>query len=121
MSELKEICNSCASKRNIVEIEKIDKRETIKLSCGHSIVKLELSESLCLSERLMAKHFDNSYKLQRKYSVKKSGKTRKPARDRLTIDRKNRKIIHRVWEQDKNGNWELVHDEKKPFQKKRRR
>ena len=46
MEELKEFCKSCGSKKDIVEIEKVANRETIKLSCGHRIIKLEFSESL---------------------------------------------------------------------------
>lgn len=115
MEEITEFCNSCGSKKDIVEIERVANRETINLSCGHRIFKLELSEKLSLSEHFMAKHLDSSDKLQSRYKTKASGGTRRPAKDKLIIDRENRKIIHKVWEQKENGDWELVHDEEKPF------
>lgn len=115
MEELKEFCKSCGSKKDIVEIEKVANRETIKLSCGHRIIKLEFSESLGVSEQFMAKHFDSSDKLQSRYRTKTSGGTKRPARDNIIIDRDRKRIIHQVWEQDESGNWELVHDEEKPF------
>lgn len=115
MDKLAEFCKSCGSRKEIVEIEKVSNRETIRLSCGHRIFKLELSDKLSLSERFMAKHFDSSEKLQSRYMTKTSGETRRPAKDKLIINLENRKIIHNVWEQNENGDWELVHNEEKPF------
>jgi hypothetical protein len=39
----------------------------------------------------------------------------RPARDNIIINRHRKRIIHQVWEQDESRNWELVHDEEKPF------
>lgn len=36
----------------------------------------------------------------------------KLAKEILVINRKDKKKIHKVWEKDKNKNWELKHNEK---------
>jgi ribosomal protein L18 len=45
----------------------------------------------------------------------KISKKGKLAKERLIINRKERKKIHKVWEKDKNGDWILVHNEEKEF------
>lgn len=42
----------------------------------------------------------------------KISKRGKLAKERLIINRKEKKKIHKVWEKDRNGNWILVHNEK---------
>jgi|GEM_PF-173074 len=113
--ELKKFCNACNQEKDITEIEINPQGETVRLSCGHRITSVEFTETLGLSEQIMAKHFGPEHELKNRYKTKMSGKTKRPARDNLIIDRGRKKIIHQVWEQNQKGEWELVHDEEKPF------
>ncbi|MDD3773053.1 MAG: hypothetical protein PHC38_10430 [Weeksellaceae bacterium] len=45
----------------------------------------------------------------------KISKKKKLAKERLIINRKAKKKIHKVWEKNKNGNWILVHNEEQEF------
>ncbi len=45
----------------------------------------------------------------------KISKKGRPAKEILSIDRLNNRKIHKVWEEDENGNWILVHDEDIPL------
>lgn len=113
--ELKKFCSACNQEKDITEIEIYPQGGSVRLSCGHRIISVEFTESLGISEQIMAKHFDSSHKLESRYKTKTSGETRRPARDNIVIDRDSSKIIHQVWEQNQNGEWELVHDEEKPI------
>ncbi len=99
-----------SSKLKIVsENEILDARGVI----SNKVHRTPVVHSTYLGE--LAHTFDSSHKSQSRYKTKTSGKKQRPARDRLIIDRESRKTIHRVWEQDEDGNWELVHDEENPF------
>jgi hypothetical protein len=112
--ELKKFCSACNQEKDVTEIEINPQGESVRLSCGHRIISVEVAESLGISEQIMAKHFGPEHKLKSRYKTKTSGETKRPARDNIIIDRDRRKIIHQVWEQNPNGEWELVHDEEKP-------
>jgi hypothetical protein len=113
--ELKKFCSACNQEKDVTEIEINSQGETVRLSCGHRIISVEFMETLGLSEQMMAKHFGPEHKLKSRYKTKISGETKRPARDNIIIDRDRKNIIHQVWEQNKNGEWELVHDEEKPI------
>ena len=115
MVELKKFCSACSQKKDVTEIEINSQGETVRLSCGHRIISVEFTETLGLSEQIMAKHFDPEHKLRSRYKTKTSGETKRPARDNIVIDRDRKRIIHQVWEQNQNAEWELVHDEEKPI------
>jgi len=113
--EIKKFCNACNQEKDIMEIEINPQGETVRLSCGHRIISVEFTETLGLSEQMMAKHFGPEHELKSRYKTKISQGTKRPARDNIIIDRDGKKIIHQVWEQNQNGEWELVHDEEKPI------
>ncbi|MFW6173336.1 MAG: hypothetical protein ACOC5T_06280, partial [Elusimicrobiota bacterium] len=75
----------------------------------------KVTERITLKDFIKAEHYNSSGKFLNKYKTKISGKTKRPARENLEIDRKAGKKIHRVWERKKNGEWELVHDEEVPL------
>jgi hypothetical protein len=113
--ELRKFCKACNQEKDMAEIESNPQGETIRLSCGHRIISVEFAETLGLSEQIMAKHFGPEHELKSRYKTKISEKTKRPARDNIIIDRDRKRIIHQVWEQNQNGEWDLVHDEEKPI------
>jgi len=118
MEKLKKFCNACKEEKDIVEIEKYSQGEVIRLSCGHKIAWDIFTDIVTVTDEIMAKHFDPSHNLKSRYKTKTSGESKRPARDNIIIDRKRRKIIHKIWEQDNDGEWKLVHDEEKPLPEK---
>ena len=115
MEELKKLCPTCQEKKDIIKIERDQHSETIILSCGHKQIKEEITEVICVSDSIMAKHKDPLGKLLSRYKTKLSGEAKRPARDEIVIDRIMKKLFHKVWEQNNEGEWELVHDEEKPL------
>ncbi len=115
MKEFTKFCNSCNEEKEIIKIEKVDQRETIELSCGHKHISAVFFEKVSVSDYIETKHKNSLGKLISKYRTKKSGKTQRPAREIIEIDRKNKKLKHKVWEQNQSEEWLLVHDEEKPF------
>jgi len=117
MENLKEFCTACKEEKDILKVERNPQSEIIELSCGHRLIKVVTIETISLSDRIRTRHFNSSRKLKSRYKTKISGETKRPAKDIILIDRERGKIIHRVWEQDPSGEWELVHDEEKSIPK----
>jgi len=117
MENLKEFCTACKGEKDILKVERNPQSEIIELSCGHRLIKVVTNETISLSDRIRTKHFNSLRKLKRRYKTKISGETKRPARDIILIDRERGKVIHRVWEQDPSGEWELVHYEEKSIPK----
>jgi len=113
MNELKKFCKGCQKEVDIKEIIRDSQREILKFSCGHKHIKVTFTGVVKIEERISLKHKNEFGKLLERFKTKTSGKTKRPAKDSITIDRENRKIIHKVWEKNENEKWELVHMDEK--------
>lgn len=118
MEKLKKFCNAYKEEKEIIEILRDAQTITFKLSCDHRFIEAEFFDKIGFSDELKVKHFDPLHKLLSRLKTKTSRETKRPARDNIIIDRNRQKVIHEVWEQNENGEWELVHDEEKPLSEK---
>lgn len=92
----------------------------VKLSCGHRFISNGCTETIGLSNQIQAKHKNLFGKLLKKYRTKTSGESKRSARESLRFDREKQMILHKVEEQNENGEWEVVHDEVKPFEEEKK-
>jgi hypothetical protein len=111
-------CPTCKEERDILEIERFENGEAIKLSCGHTHHKAEFTETIGVTDQLGWKHRRPGYRKpieEGKERTKVSGKTKRPTQESFRIDRIEKKLIHKVWEQNECGEWEIVHEHEDPF------
>jgi len=117
LKELKRFCATCKAEKEIVEIKTDPQGEEVKLSCGHKIISVEIIEKVKVRDFIGIKHRREG-KLLSRFMTKISRKTKRPSKDELRFDWEKREIHHKVWEQNEKGEWEVVHDEIKPFPEK---
>ncbi len=121
MKALNKLCNVCQEKKDIIKIERDEQSEVVTLSCDHRIISIEMTEKIGLSDRISWKHKRPGHKKhigEGKQKTKISGETEKLAKEEIVIDRIAQKYIHKVWEQNENGKWELEHEEEMPLSHK---
>jgi len=121
MEELKKFCNGCQKERDIIEIVKDSQCTTFKLSCSHKIIEDEFIDVIKLTAQLKDKARRPGIKkpiFEGMERTKTSGDTQRLAKESIFVDRENQKFVHKVWEQNENGEWELVHDEEMPLSEK---
>lgn len=119
----KYFCKSCG--------KKITKEDTICPHCGSDLkkvgrhIELTLTEKIKLSDGLRAKQKRkgiSGYLTDLKYRRKISGKTKRPTREQLIIDRTDStKTMKKHYVEEWDGKqWVVVHDEQEEFKAKRR-
>lgn len=121
MEELKKFCKTCKEEKDIVEIERDEQKEAIKLSCGHKIFSIEFTEIVTHNEQLKFKHKRPGFKKpigEGTEREKISGDTKRPAKESIRIDRIKQTYSHKVWEKNEKGELKLVHDEEIPLSEK---
>jgi ribosomal protein L44E len=114
-------CPACKEEKDVLEIERFTDGETVKLSCGHRQHKVEFTELIGVTDQAEWKHKRPDQKRpieEGKERTKISGKTRRPTQETIRVDRIEKKLIHRVWEQNECEEWELVHEHEDPFPNK---
>lgn len=113
MKELKMKCPTCKEETEIIKIISDSERNvqtiTYFLSCGHKFVSLEVTEIILLDEFVQVERCNWEGSLLSKYRTKKSGSTKKSARETIEIDHKNKTYHHIVEEQQENCEWKIVH------------
>ena len=94
------------------------------LKCGSNKISKQVTVSGKIKTRngLKLTVKDKSGKIKRKsVSREKVSKHGKEAKEELTIDIAGNRKYHHVVEQEKNGNWKVVHHEDKPLKDKKAR
>jgi len=121
MEELKKLCADCKEERDIIEIVKDSQGTIFKLSCGHKIIEDEFTDVITISDQLKDKVKRPGIKkpiIEGMERTKISGKTERPTKESILVDRENQKYIHKVWEKNEKGELELVHEEEIPLSHK---
>ncbi len=117
--EYTDTCHTCKEEKEITKISNDSHIETVEFSCGHKHVKITVVSTIRVKGFVQAKHSNPQGDILSKYRTKESGETKRPSKEELVIDRKNRRIKHKIEEQSVNGSWTVVHEEEKPFPKKK--
>jgi len=92
--------------------------------CGSNKIskRVIVSDTIKIRTGLKLTVKDKSKKITRKYlSRQKVSKHGKEAKEELTIDIAGNRKYHHVEEQEKNGNWKVVHHEDKPLKDEKTR
>lgn len=118
-------CLTCKEEKEWIRYERQDNEESnqteeiFTLSCGHTRRKLiiKIIENSLTTDSLNIKvnrpgHKRPIYEDKQRDKISKKGR---PAKEILSIDRLNKRKIHKVWEKDENDNLILVHDEDIPL------
>jgi len=92
MEEQKKFCNGCKEEKDAIEIERDAQGVTFKLSCGHKIIEDEFTDVINVFNQLNDKVQRPGFKkpiIEGMERTKISGKTERPTRESILVDREN--------------------------------
>ncbi len=123
MEELKRFCQTCNEEKDIIEIETDSQGETVKLSCGHSLISVVATAFIKVIAQVetKAKHKNALGKLVEIFRARISADSKKPAKWIMKFDYEQRIRFHTVEEKNENGEWVVVHDHAEPFEEKKKK
>lgn len=100
------VCASCSNE--------LAPEDRLCPKCGSCDRKIFVEDHAIAREMIQIKEKVQGQKEYFRYTKsgeKVSQNTKRPTRERLVIDRRNRRKYHHVEEQDESGNWSTVHHE----------